>query len=238
MTKQESDRPTGGASRQLRRSVRRSAVVRLISTNPLALPELDRLAKASHLRCRRHYLKLGLAADGDDIRLPRATVHVIDSSSTGPLTEKVVAAIRTQHPRSRVIVLVDGLGETQGFTLLHLGVKGILHYRDVEKKLSKVIGMVAAGGVRMPPGMMARFLDSAFGVSSPAAVTTRRLSQRERQVLDCVVRSQSNKEIAHELHISESTVKFHLARIFRKFHVRRRAELIVQSVQEPAMLVH
>jgi DNA-binding NarL/FixJ family response regulator len=90
----------------------------------------------------------------------------------------------------------------------------------------------------MPRGLMAKFLDSSFAVSAPGGGTNRRLSQRERQVLDGVVKSQSNKEIASDLHISESTVKFHLARIFRKFHVRRRAELIVQSAHEGANLVH
>jgi DNA-binding NarL/FixJ family response regulator len=223
-------------SKKKRRSKTRG-IVRLISTNPLALPELRRLAQCSRMRCRLHYLKLGVLHDVEEIRIPRATVLVVDSFSTGPLTETVVAAIRTQHPRACVIVLVNDLGDTQGFALLQLGVKGIVSHRDANS-LGKAITFVAGGGVRMPRGLMARFLDSSFAASNPALPQTRRLSQRERQVLDGVVKSQSNKEIANELHISESTVKFHLARIFRKFHVRKRAELIVQSAQEPASLVH
>jgi len=189
------------------------------------------------MRCRLHYLKLGLLADVEDIRVPRASVFVLDAFSTGALTEKVVAAIRTQHPRACVIVLVNGLGDLQGFALLQLGVKGIVSHRDAES-LGRAIAFVIGGGVRMPRGLMAKFLDSSFAVGAPGNGTSRRLSQRERQVLDGVVKSQSNKEIASDLHISESTVKFHLARIFRKFHVRRRAELIVQSAHEGANLVH
>lgn len=219
------------------RSGQRGGVVRLISTNPLALPELLRLSVGSGLRSRLQHLKLGLLTDLEDIRVPRASVLVLDAFSTGALTEKVVAAIRTQHPRACVIVLVNDLGDLQGFALLQLGVKGIVTHRDAES-LGKAIAFVAGGGVRMPRGLMARFLDSSFALTSPTPVTNRRLSHRERQVLDGVVKSQSNKEIGNELHISESTVKFHLARIFRKFRVRRRAELIVQSAQEPASLVH
>ena len=189
------------------------------------------------MRCRLHHLKLGLLADVEAVRVPRASVFVLDAFSTGALTEKVVAAIRTQHPRACVIVLVSDLGDLQGFALLQLGVKGIVNHRDAES-LGKAISFVVGGGVRMPRGLMARFLDSSFALSVPSNVTGRRLSHRERQVLEGVVKSQSNKEIASELHISESTVKFHLARIFRKFHVRRRAELIVQSTQEGADLVH
>jgi DNA-binding NarL/FixJ family response regulator len=214
---------------------RRTGVVRLISTNPLALPELIRLARPSRMPCRPYYLKLSMLAAADDIRVPRAAVIVLDAFSTSPVTEKVVAAIRAQHPRACVIVIVTALGDAQGFALLRLGVRGIVSDRDMAASLAKTITFVSAGGVRMPRGLMARFL-STFSPAAP--VPPDRLSQRERQVLDCVVRSRSNKEIADDLNISESTVKFHLARIFRKFGVRRRAELIVQSTQNPAALVH
>ena len=226
------DRPA--RSKTTRRAGKRRGVVLLISTNPLALPELRRLATPSRLRCKPHYLRLGLLADMEDIRVPRATVLVLDSFSTGPLTEKVVAAIRTQHPRACVIVVLSEVGDAQGFALLQLGVKGILSQRDMMGSLGQAISFVAEGGVRMPRGLMARFLDSTSGLGTPAKITSRRLSQRERQVMEGVVKSESNKEIGSRLHISESTVKFHLARIFRKFGVRRRSELIAQSGHEPA----
>jgi two-component system, NarL family, nitrate/nitrite response regulator NarL len=224
-------------SNTTRRSGRRRGVVLLVSTNPLALPELQRLARTAPLRCRPHYLKLNLLSDVDDIRVPRARVLVLDSFSTGPLTEKVVASIRTHHPRACVIVLVSELGDSQAFALLQLGVKGILTQRDINETLGQAIGFVAKGGVRMPRGLMARYLDSSSALGAPAKIVGRRLSQRERQVLEGVVKSESNKEIANHLHISEATVKFHLARVFRKYGVRRRAELIVQAGQESASAV-
>lgn len=44
--------------------------------------------------------------------------------------------------------------------------------------------------------------------------------------------------IRAELDISESTVKCHLARLFEKFGVRRRSDLILQTVQQTAAVVH
>lgn len=225
------------APKRARKPGRRRGVVLLISSNPLALPELRRLARTRQFRQRLHYLKLGLVTEVEDIRLPRASVLVLDTFSTGAMTEKVVAAIRTQHPRACVIALVGDLGDAQGFALLQLGVKGILTHRDWAASLGKAIAFVAAGGVRMPRGLMGRFLDS-YNVSALSHPSVRRLSGRERQVLDGVVKSQSNKEIANELHLSESTVKFHLARIFRKFGVRRRSELISQAAQDAGGRVH
>jgi LuxR family maltose regulon positive regulatory protein len=52
------------------------------------------------------------------------------------------------------------------------------------------------------------------------------LSHRERQVLDLVARGLSNKEIAHELRISPSTVKNHLRQLYDKLDVTSRIDAL------------
>jgi DNA-binding NarL/FixJ family response regulator len=54
---------------------------------------------------------------------------------------------------------------------------------------------------------------------------TKPISPRQRDVLDCVRRGLSNKEIARELDIAEGTVKIHLAALFSYFGARNRTEL-------------
>ncbi|MFP4443227.1 MAG: response regulator transcription factor [Spirochaetia bacterium] len=53
-----------------------------------------------------------------------------------------------------------------------------------------------------------------------------KLTPREREILDRVIQGRSNKEIAHGLNITESTVKVHLSGCFRKFGVHSRVELM------------
>lgn len=55
------------------------------------------------------------------------------------------------------------------------------------------------------------------------------LSRREREVLECVLRSLSNKEIAARLHISERTIKFHVSALLSKFKVHDRFELMREA---------
>ena len=50
------------------------------------------------------------------------------------------------------------------------------------------------------------------------------LSERERQILECLVEGQSNKEIARRLFLSEKTVKHYMTNIMQKLHVRSRVE--------------
>ena len=61
-----------------------------------------------------------------------------------------------------------------------------------------------------------------------------KLTRREEEVLNGVVRSLANKEIAASLNLSERTVKFHVSSLLAKFHVRGRMELVREAAQIPA----
>ena len=55
------------------------------------------------------------------------------------------------------------------------------------------------------------------------------LSPRERQVMQLVVSGRLNKEIAHELRISERTVKLHRGQVMRKMRAETLADLVKQA---------
>ncbi|MBN9289595.1 MAG: response regulator transcription factor [Hyphomicrobium denitrificans] len=61
--------------------------------------------------------------------------------------------------------------------------------------------------------------------SASSATASKPISPRQRDVLECVRRGLSNKEIARELEIAEGTVKIHLAALFSHFGARNRTEL-------------
>jgi DNA-binding NarL/FixJ family response regulator len=65
--------------------------------------------------------------------------------------------------------------------------------------------------------------------SGHGAKNSVRLTRREEEVLDGVLRSLANKEIASLLNLSERTVKFHVSSLLAKFKVRSRMELLRES---------
>jgi DNA-binding CsgD family transcriptional regulator len=67
-----------------------------------------------------------------------------------------------------------------------------------------------------------------------AVKTHVKLTRREEEVLNGVVRSLANKEIAASLNLSERTVKFHVSSLLAKFRVRGRMELLREAAQIPA----
>jgi DNA-binding NarL/FixJ family response regulator len=62
--------------------------------------------------------------------------------------------------------------------------------------------------------------------------TNVKLTRREEEVLDGILRSLANKEIASELNLSERTVKFHVSSLLSKFKVRSRMELMREASQQ------
>jgi DNA-binding NarL/FixJ family response regulator len=177
-----------------------------------------------------------------DVKVPPASAYVLDSWSTVSLSEALVSAICIRRPNTRLILVASRISEAASFAFLQLGVKGFVTQKRLADELPRAVMSVVGGGLWIPRTVLSKFL--AYALASARAPersrgsSAPRISQRERQVLDCVMKSQSNKEISAELHISESTVKFHLARLFEKFGVRRRSDLILQTVQQTAPVVH
>jgi DNA-binding NarL/FixJ family response regulator len=61
--------------------------------------------------------------------------------------------------------------------------------------------------------------------------TNVKLTRREKEVLDGILRSLANKEIGSELNLSERTVKFHVSSLLAKFKVHSRMELMREASQ-------
>jgi DNA-binding NarL/FixJ family response regulator len=236
--RQHSNPNHGGSERS------KGRVVCLLSANPLALAELDRLIRRVRgLRVKRSLLDLESFLSTREIKVPAASAYVLDSWSTVSASEALVSAIYNRRPNTRLILLTSRISEAGSFAFLQLGVKGFVTHKHIAEELPRAVVSVVSGGLWIPRTVLSKFL--AYTLASARAPeragpssSAPRISQRERQVLDCVMKSQSNKEISAELHISESTVKFHLARLFEKFGVRRRSDLILQTVQQTAAVVH
>ena len=84
----------------------------------------------------------------------------------------------------------------------------------------------AAGLVPYPDEIRAYEGNRAFGSLIQHLVGRNDLSRREALVVLCCVEGLSNAEIGKRLQISEQTVKSHLRRVFDKFGVKRRTELV------------
>ena len=69
----------------------------------------------------------------------------------------------------------------------------------------------------------------------PAAqpqIAGNQLTDRERDVLTCMVDGSNNQQIADKLDISIGTVKFHISNIFHKLGVDSRVEAVKMAIEQ------
>src|SRR6266436_6342391 len=99
----------------------------LLSPHPLVLTEFERLlGKASQFKVIAKQLESTLAPDLRNFEPPIAQVYVVDAHAARQATGALLTNILERHVDARLIVVGDAINEANCFSLLRLGVKGIL----------------------------------------------------------------------------------------------------------------
>jgi DNA-binding NarL/FixJ family response regulator len=116
---------------------------------------------------------------------------------------------------------------------LRAGAKGFLLKDAGPDLLVHAIRAAADGDVLIAPSVTARLLarlaDSAPATDPRQPIVP--LTEREEEVVVTVTQGKSNAEIAAELHISLSTVKFHIASLMSKIGARNRVEIAIWAYE-------
>ncbi len=211
----------------------RRLTVCLLSPHPLVLAEFQRLLDRPEFRLLTRRLESTLVPDLRRLTLPRCSVYVVDALGHRPATEALVVGLLERFPKARLLVVSERFSEVNSFPLLRLGAKGLITYAESHDQLRRALETIARGGFWVPRSVLSRFVDTILSTvpGHRRLSGTTGLSRREQEVLDSLLENLANKEIADKLNISERTVKFHVSNLLSKFGVRRRADLILLSLQ-------
>lgn len=136
---------------------------------------------------------------------------------------EAILAIRKKHPEARVIVLSTYDLDEDIHRALQSGAKSYLLKDMPTEEIASSIRWVHSGGDTSLPRQVAERLTERS--------QRQQLTERERDVLEALIKGRSNKEIASSLYISEDTVKSHLKTLFTKLRVRDRTEAAVEAIR-------
>jgi DNA-binding NarL/FixJ family response regulator len=175
--------------------MREPMTVAVKADDPVAGADAARLLAAAGIRvAARGRLVVLLPARGLSARLE----HIREVVKR-PTTELVVAA------------LPAGAGGSAMRRALRAGVHGIVFDEHLAESLVPTVQAVLSGQLAVPAALRRQLAPQA-------------LSHREKQILSLVVAGYTNRQIADELFVAESTVKTHLSSAFAKLDARSRAE--------------
>jgi NarL family two-component system response regulator LiaR len=132
-------------------------------------------------------------------------------------------------PSTRVIVLTSFADNEQVFPAIKAGATGYL-LKDVSPgDLANAIRAVHDGETYLHPDITKRLVDQLASSSTDPKPTLDELTPRETEVLQLIAQGMSNREIAHDLTISEKTVKTHVSNILSKLHLADRTQAAIYA---------
>lgn len=178
---------------------------------------------------------IGEAADGAEAAAAAAALSpdVVLMDVRMPLMDGITAtaAIATDAGPPRVLVLTTYDRDEYVYDALAAGASGFLLKDGRPEDLLAGIRTVAGGDALLAPsvtrGLIGLFAQGPRPGTRPAAAVLDQLTDREREVLALIIRGLSNAEIGASLHISDNTVKTHVARVLAKLGLRDRVHAVI-----------
>ncbi len=176
---------------------------------------------------------VGEARDGQEaierVAALRPDVVLMDLQMPRVDGVEAIRQIREHHSGVHVLVLTTYDDDESILRGVEAGARGYLLKDAPRDELFRAVRAVARGESLLQPAVATRLLNRVARKSAPPAPDV--LTERELDVLRLLARGAANKEIGVELHISESTVKTHVANIFQKLSVSDRTEAVTVALQ-------
>ena len=182
------------------------------------------------------------AADGVEgikrAKQHRPDVILLDLNMPGLSGLEALHLLVEDLPDSAVVVLTVSEEAEELATALRSGARGYLLKNIETEALTSAIRRAAAGEPVISDGMTAKLVQQ-FRAPSVQAGAARGhegqgsapLTARERDIVQGLVRGESNKEIARALGVAESTVKIHVQNILKKLSLASRVQVAVYAVE-------
>ncbi len=153
-----------------------------------------------------------------------------------PELDGIAATRELLAERSDARVLILTTFETDDYIVgaLRAGASGFLLKRSSPEELVAAILTIAAGEALLSPSVTRRVIDRV--ARQPLAgertdVALDELTPREREVFELIARGLSNREIAAELIVEETTVKSHVKRVLMKLGARDRVHAVILAYE-------
>lgn len=176
---------------------------------------------------------VGEASDGEEALRVCARVNpdvilmdLIMPRMDGPTATRL---LRERHPNVQILVLTSFKEDNLVHDALKAGAIGYLLKNITPNELANAIRAAHHGRTTLAPEAAEVLINAATHNDTPPLGHD--LTEREREVLDLMVKGLDNNRIAESLVVSRSTVKFHVSNILSKLFATSRTEAVVIALQ-------
>lgn len=160
-----------------------------------------------------------------DIPLLKPDIVIMDISLPGMNGIECIRLVKDKCPRTQFMMFTVYENDEKVFEALKAGASGYLLKNTGLVQLIESLKELHDGGSPMSANI-ARKLVTVFRNKESSNETLILLTNRENEILQKLTQGLLYKEIAEQLHISTSTVRQHIHKIYEKLHVQNRTEAI------------
>jgi DNA-binding NarL/FixJ family response regulator len=143
---------------------------------------------------------------------------------------EAVKLLREKHPDLKILMQTIFEDNDRVFQSIYAGASGYILKNTSPARFLEFIRETYEGGAPMSPSIATKLLKMVAQQGSPRD-NSFNLSEREKEVLSCLVKGMSYKLIADACHISIDTVRGHIRNIYEKLHVHSKGEAVATAIK-------
>jgi DNA-binding NarL/FixJ family response regulator len=177
---------------------------------------------------------VGAFANANDLEFAiestKPQVVVMDIEMPGRSGIEATRMIKDINPQIQILMQTIFEDDDKIFESICAGASGYILKNTPPVRILEAIQEVSEGGSPMSPSIARKML-TLFQRQNKPDSEQYDLSEREKEVLGCLVKGMSYKMIADACFISLDTVKFHLKNIYTKLHVNSKSEAVIKAIR-------
>jgi DNA-binding NarL/FixJ family response regulator len=232
----------------------------VLTVDSLPLRNLGLVSILERLSSTRKFRVVSLMPDDaekwidNDGKCSMITYNVGCASVADHKHSKRIKTLRARAAEVPLVIFSDSNSRKEVLSALNVGAQGFLYAGTDVRLAQKALSFILEGGsyfpvqarLGRPPRRSPVIINDSRAEAAPSADAARAdedpvvapsvnidLSGRQKAVLECLVRGDSNKGIARQLGIREATVKVHVQRIMRKLGVVNRTQVVIACRGRP-----
>ncbi|MBK9983019.1 MAG: response regulator transcription factor [Saprospiraceae bacterium] len=158
-------------------------------------------------------------------------VLLMDIGMPGISGIEAVQIVKNKFPEIKILMQTIFEDTEKIFQSVCAGASGYILKNTSPARILEAIRETVEGGAPMSPSIASKVLKIVQDSSSPIPINSFHLSEREKEILACLVKGMSYKLIADNCFISLDTVRGHIRSIYEKLHVNSKSEAVVKAIK-------
>ena len=166
-----------------------------------------------------------------NIKDTKPDIVLMDIQMPGINGIEAVRIIKENFPEMKILMQTVFEEDEKIFQSILAGASGYILKNTPPARILEALNEINEGGAPMSPSIASKVLKM---VSNPAKTTISQsfnLSEREKEILSCLVKGMRYKRIAEVCFISVDTVRGHIRNIYEKLHVHSKSEAVAKAIK-------